>query len=256
MKIRTLIIDDEPIALEKLRTYVEKVGFLELVGQCSSGLEAMEFMSATPVDVIFSDINMPDLSGLELVSSLPAAPLLVFTTAYAQYALDGFRLSAVDYLLKPYSFSDFNRAANKVCELYNARNAGKLPVDGGLTATRSNEDTQGGTMFVKVDYRYVRVDLGRVTYIKGYGEYLKIYLDGVSSPIMTLSSFVSMLSRLPANFIQVHRSYVVNMNAVREIVRARIVIDDETYIPVGDSYRQSLMSYLQVNAIGTSGRKD
>lgn len=162
MKIRTLIIDDEPIALNKLRSYVEKVGFLELVGECSSGLEAMEFLAVTPVDVIFSDISMPDLSGLDLVTSLSTVPLLVFTTAYAQYALDGFRLSAVDYLLKPYSFADFNRAANKVCELYQARNMGKS--EAAVSVARAS-DVFGDTIFVKVDYRYVRIDLNRITYI-------------------------------------------------------------------------------------------
>lgn len=253
MKIRTLIIDDEPIALNKLRSYVEKVGFLELVGECSSGLEAMEFLAVTPVDVIFSDINMPDLSGLDLVTSLSTVPLLVFTTAYAQYALDGFRLSAVDYLLKPYSFADFNRAANKVCELYQARNMGRS--EAAVSVARAS-DVSGDTIFVKVDYRYVRIELSRITYIKSYGEYLKIYLAGETSPVMTLSSIASLLGSLPGNFIQVHRSYVVNMNAVIEIVRARLVIDADTYIPVGDSYKAALQSYLQTHAIGVSGRKD
>ncbi len=119
MKIRTLVIDDEPIALDKLRAYVEKVPFLELSGACRSGLEAINFLSDNEVDVIFTDINMPDMSGMEFIGSLTKVPMVVFITAYADYAVDSYRFSAVDYILKPYSFADFQRAANKVLDRFN-----------------------------------------------------------------------------------------------------------------------------------------
>ena len=182
MKLRTLIIDDEPIALEKLRSYVEKVPFLELAAACHSGIDAMAVLAAEKIDLIFTDIDMPDLNGMELAGSLADAPMIVFTTAYAQYAVDSYRLSAVDYLLKPYSFADFQRAANKAL----------------AQAQRDGADTQreAGSVFVKVDYRYVRVKLDDIRYIKGFGEYLQIFTTSQPEPMMTLSSFASMAQKL------------------------------------------------------------
>lgn len=244
MKIRTLIIDDEPIALEKLRAYVEKVPFLELVGECQSGLEAISLLAQSDVDVVFTDINMPDLSGMDFVKSLPSAPMVVFMTAYAQYAVDSYKLSAVDYILKPYSFADFQRAANKVLETYNARH-------------RDNTErySEADSLFVKVDYRYVRIGLSTIRYIKGYGEYLQVFVEGSPHPLLTLSSFAVIKERLTDNFLQVHRSYIVNMNHVDHISRGRIVMDAEMYIPVGDSYKTLLQEYLQNHSIGSSSRK-
>lgn len=245
MKIRTVIIDDEPIALEKLRSYVGKVPFLELVGECQNGLEAIELMAEKEVDVVFTDINMPDLSGMDFVKSLSAAPMVVFMTAYAQYAVDSYKLSAVDYILKPYSFADFQRAANKVLETYSSRRR------------EQSEPQQSGSdsLFVKVDYRYVRVALSSIRYIKGYGEYLQIFVDGTEMPLLTLSSFAVIKERLTDSFLQVHRSYIVNMNHVDHISRGRIVMDAETYIPVGDSYRNLLQDYLQDHSVGPSSGK-
>lgn len=245
MKLRTLIIDDEPIALEKLRSYVEKVPFLELVGACHSGLEATGILAGTSVDVVFTDINMPDLNGMDFVESLHKAPMIVFITAYAQYAVDSYRLSAVDYLLKPYSFTDFQRAANKVMEQYAARMS--TPVDA--------EPDRKSSLFVKVDYRYVRVELASIRYIKGYGEYLQIYIDGNPTPLLTLSSFGAISERLTDNFLQVHRSYIVNMERVEQINRSRVVMDAETYIPVGDSYKNALQQYLQNHSVGLGSRR-
>ncbi len=244
MKIRTLIIDDEPIALEKLRAYVEKVPFLELVGECQSGLEAISLMTQSDVDVVFTDINMPDLSGMDFVKSLPSAPMVVFMTAYAQYAVDSYKLSAVDYILKPYSFADFQRAANKVLETYNARHR-----------DNTERHSEADSLFVKVDYRYVRIGLSTIRYIKGYGEYLQVFVEGSPHPLLTLSSFAVIKERLTDNFLQVHRSYIVNMNHVDHISRGRIVMDAETYIPVGDSYKTLLQEYLQNHSIGSSSRK-
>lgn len=245
MKLRTLIIDDEPIALEKLRSYVGKVPFLEIVGACKSGLEAIDIISREVVDVVFTDINMPDMSGMDFISSLTNPPLVVFITAYADYAIDSYRLSAIDYLLKPYGFADFQRAANKVLEQYNfrCRQDRTSPSD-------STHPISGDSLFVKVDYKYVRVSLSTIRYIKGYGEYLQIYTTSSNSPLMTLSSFSSVKSKLPDNFLQVHRSFVVNMDAILSISKNRIVMDADTYIPVGDSYKEALQLYLSGHSIG------
>ena len=237
MKLRTLIIDDEPIALEKLRSYVEKVPFLELAAACHSGIDAMAVLAAEKIDLIFTDIDMPDLNGMELAGSLADAPMIVFTTAYAQYAVDSYRLSAVDYLLKPYSFADFQRAANKAL----------------AQAQRDGADTQreAGSVFVKVDYRYVRVKLDDIRYIKGFGEYLQIFTTSQPEPMMTLSSFASMAQKLSDSFLQVHRSYIVNMDHVEQVGRNRLVMTDGEHIPVGDSYKSALSDYLRSRSVGS-----
>ncbi len=247
MKIRTLVIDDEPIALDKLRAYVEKVPFLELSGACRSGLEAINFLSDNEVDVIFTDINMPDMSGMEFIGSLTKVPMVVFITAYADYAVDSYRFSAVDYILKPYSFADFQRAANKVLDRFNLL-AGREAAEPAVTS-------RDGSIFVKVDYNYVRINLTDIRYIKGYGEYLQIFVAGSATPLLTLSSFGSVRERLTDNFIQVHRSYMVNMDCVKRISRGRIIMDDDTYIPVGDSYRAAFQSYLSTKSIGASSKR-
>lgn len=246
MKIKTLIIDDEPIALEKLKSYVVKIPFLELVGECQSAMDAIELLTVTDVDVVFTDINMPDLNGMELASTLSTPPMIVFITAYAQYAADSYKLDAVDYILKPYGFADFQRSANKVLETFKARNHTGKPAE----STANNE-----SIFIKVDYRFVRVSLSDIRYIKGYGEYLQIYLEGSNSPLLTLSSFAGIMERLNSNFLQVHRSYIVNMNHVHHIERSRIVMTEDVFIPVSDSYKGKLSEYLQQHVVGASPRK-
>lgn len=250
MKLRTLIIDDEPIALEKLRSYVNKVPFLELVGACHNGIDAIATMSSRQVDVVFTDINMPDMSGMEFVASLTSQPLVVFITAYADYAVESYKLSAVDYLLKPYGFTDFQRAANKVLEQYKLRSERVVQ-----TPAETSSGSTSDSLFVKVDYRFIRVKLSDIRYIKGYGEYLQIFTIGTSTPLLTLSSFNSIKEKLTSNFIQVHRSYIVNMNVIESISKNRIVMDAETYIPVGDSYKDTFLTYLNTHSIGAPQKK-
>lgn len=247
MKLKTLIIDDEPIALEKLRSYVDKAPFLELAGACKNGIEATQVVSREHIDVVFTDINMPDMSGMDFIASIPNPPLVVFITAYADYAVESYKLSAVDYLLKPYGFADFQRAANKVLEQFKLRSEQTAK-----QAAEANVAPTADSIFVKVDYRYIRVNLSDILYIKGYGEYLQIYTAGGSSPLLTLSSFSSIMEKLPSNFIQVHRSYVVNMNAIDSISKNRIIIGADTYIPVGDSYKDTFYACLANRSVGAS----
>lgn len=237
MKIRTVIIDDEPIALEKLRSYVAKVPFLELVGQFSSAVEATDCIINEPVDAVFTDISMPDLDGMKFIESLSCPPMVVFTTAYSQYAIDSYRLAAVDYLLKPYGFADFQRAANKLLQLYQGR------------APRKADDVTR-SLFVKTDYRYVRVDLSAIRYIKGYGEYLQLFVEGQASPLLTLSSFAAIRDKLTDSFVQIHRSYIVNMDRVERIEKSRVVMDAETWLPVSDSFRSDFLGYLSRHSAG------
>ena len=254
MRLRTIVIDDEPIALDKLRSYVEKTPFLELVGAFSNGMDALEMLNAGgEADVIFTDINMPDINGLEMVGSISHPPLIVFITAHPDYAAESYKHSAVDYLLKPYSFADFQRSAGKVMDRYRLSHS--------VNINNPNEDDHPGTLpsdsiFIKVDYRYVRVSLTDIRYIKGYGEYLQIYTLNSSTPLLTLCSFATIIERLSPSFLQIHRSYIVNMEHVLHIERARIVMDADTYLPVGDSYKPRLQDYLASHSIGGAVKKE
>lgn len=229
MKLRTLIIDDEPIALEKLRNYVTKTPFLELIGECHNGFDAIDFLAQAEADLIITDINMPDLNGLEFVRALPSPPAVIFITAHSHYAVESYRVSALDYLLKPYDYADFHRAVSKALE---------------RSRTTAAQPQQNQSIFIKVEYRYVRVDLADIQYIKGYGEYLQIYVRDSETPLLTLSSFAAIKERLTPDFLQVHRSYIVNMNHVAQIERGRLVIAPETYIPVSDSFKPALLAKI------------
>ncbi len=240
MTLRTLIIDDEPIALEKLRKYVELTPGLEMSAACADGFDAMEFLKNNEVDLVITDINMPDLNGLDFVRSLPLQPLVIFTTAYPQYAIDGYKVSAVDYLLKPYGFADFSRAVGKAAELFSLR--------------KKESPAVSESLFVKVDYRYVRVLLSDIRFIKGYGEYLQIFVVGRANPLVTLSSFAAIKSSLSDRFLQIHRSYIINMDHVELIERNRIVMDADNRIPVGESYKPAFQEYLAAHSIGKSGK--
>ena len=238
MKLKTLIIDDEPIALEKLRSYVDKTPFMELASACSSGFEAIEYLATADIDLVITDINMPDLNGMDFIKSLSDPPMVIFTTAYDHYAVDSYRVSAVDYLLKPYSYVDFSRAAQKALDIRISKNSS------------AQSDSPSDSIFIKVDYRYIRVNLADIRFIRGYGEYLRIFVDKQKNPLVTLSSFAAIKNRLSENFLQVHRSFIVNMDHVQVIERNRIIMDEENYIPVGDSYKDAFQQYLTNHSIG------
>lgn len=249
-KLRTLVIDDEPIALAKLSGYVSKTPFLELAGECSSGIEALEFLSRNSVDLIFTDINMPDLNGLELARTIGPGPMIVFITAYSEYAVDSYSIDAVDYLLKPYGFPDFLRSANRALERSGRRSTAVS--EQAQESDTAAPKTVDSPLFIKVDYKYVKVNPSDIRYIKGYGEYLQIFVSGSDTPLLTLSSFVSIRERLPETFMQIHRSYIVNLQHAVHIEKARVTMDAKTVIPVGDSYKPALNAYLGRNSVGGS----
>lgn len=236
MKLSTIIIDDEPIALEKMKSYVAKTPFLTLAGEFTNAADALDYIASNPVDLVFTDINMPDLSGMDMTSAMSAHPMMVFVTAYSDYAVDSYRIGAVDYLLKPYTFADFTRAATRALD--------RAVGDRSETAGADSRSSSPGPLFIKTDYRHVRVDPDTIDYIKGYGEYLQIYIAGTRQPLVTLSSFARIRDSLPESFMQVHRSYMVNMHRVTHVERGRIIIGDGAEIPVGDSYKPLLADYL------------
>ena len=242
MTIRCLAIDDEPLALQQIVTYINKVPFLELVTQCQSALEARQFLENDTVDAIFCDINMPDLNGMDFVKSLVSPPLIVFTTAYSEYAVDGFRVNAVDYLLKPFGLQDFQRAANRLKD--RLQNADPHVVGD------SQSPTQDDSIFLKTDYRIVKVSIPDIRYIEGMSEYLKVWLEGEQKPIITLLSMKKMEERLPHYFMRIHRSYIVNLNKIQEVNKNRIIIDAQTNLPIGDLYKEAFQRYLDTKFLG------
>ncbi len=236
--IQCLAVDDEPIALEKLRNYITKIPYFDLVAVCEDAMEAMKVMNKQEIDALFIDINMPDLNGLDFVESLSKRPLIVFTTAYAQYAVDSFRVAPVDYLLKPFGFADFQRAANRVLQQFN------LQMSSNATPAVSN------SLYIKIEYKYVRIDQKDIRYIEGMSDYLRIFTTTEAKPLITHSTLRQIKEYLAPNFLQVHRSFIVNMEQLKEIQRMRILMDKETWIPVGDLYKEDFVNYLQSRSIG------
>ena len=246
--IRVIAIDDEPLALQQLTAYIGKVPFLELVAQCESAIEAVDVLNREPVDAIFCDINMPDLNGLDFVKSLSVPPLVVFTTAYSEYAVEGFRVNAVDYLLKPFGLQDFMRAANRIRERKEER--GERSEKRGERREERGERKEEDFIFVKTDYRIVKVTIADIRYVEGMSEYLKLHLDSQPKPVITLLAMKSLEEKLPTNFMRIHRSYIVNLDKIVEVNKNRVILDNDTNLPIGDSYKEQFNRYIEAKFLG------
>ena len=237
MNIRCLAIDDEPLAVKKIAGYIQKVPFLELVAECRSASEAMKIMDTTDIQLLFIDINMPDISGMEFVKSLTSKPYVVFTTAYSEYAVEGFQVDATDYLLKPITFSNFLKAANKV----------KNRIELSSNNQKESVQTTANHLFVKSEYKLIRIELDDIKYIESQHEYIKIHLAN-STAVSTQLSLKSIEEQLPpGRFMRIHRSYIVNLAKISIIERNRIVFDGKTYIPVSDQYKEKFQEYIDGN---------
>jgi two-component system, LytTR family, response regulator LytT len=231
--INCIAIDDEPLALRQIVGYIEKTPFLELKGQFESALQANGILQNNVVDLMYIDINMPDLSGIDFVRTLENPPGIVFITAYSEYAFEGFKVDAIDYLLKPISYVDFLKSANKVKSWFEVHNKNSEEV-------RSSKDF----LFIKSDYKLLRINFDDIKYIEGMSEYIRIHLTN-SKPVMTLLSLKTVLEILPSDrFMRVHRSYIVNLTKISLIERNRIVFDGNTYIPVSEQYRSSFQNFI------------
>lgn len=230
MNLKCAIVDDEPLALNLLESYVKKTPFLELTGKYSSAVQAMKELPNHPVDLLFLDIQMPELNGLEFSKLVNPATRIVFTTAFEQYAIDGYKVNALDYLLKPISYVDFLQAANKAMKWFELLQQPK-------------EEIQ--SIFVKSDYKLVQIELKNILYIEGLKDYIKIYEENNPKPILSLMSMKAMEDLLPASrFMRVHRSYIVQKDKIRVIDRGRIVFG-KAYIPISDSYKQIFQDFLE-----------
>lgn len=238
--IKCLAIDDEPLALRQLVTYLEKVPFFEMAGSCRNAFEAMSILEEKEIDAIFIDINMPDLNGLDFVRSLQHKPIVVFTTAYQKYAIEGYKVDAIDYLLKPFGTADVMHAAEKV----------KRQFDLMHTASISTVD-EDDALFLKTEYKVVRIPVKHIVYVEGMAEYLRIHLSSQPKPVTVLLSMKKMEERLPSsNFMRIHKSYIINLCHITEINRSRIVLDTGNDIPIGDSYKAQLNDYVNRKFLG------
>jgi DNA-binding LytR/AlgR family response regulator len=238
MTIKCAIVDDEPLAVELLASYVKKIPFLELCGKYSNATDALHGIGQTPVDLLFLDIQMPELNGLELSRMVPDGTRIVFTTAFNQYAVDGFRANALDYLLKPISYADFMEACNRALQWFQLMHSSEL------SSTPVKTEDEPRSIFVKSEYKLLQINLEDIRYIEGLKDYVKIYTEQSPHPILSLMNMKAIEQMLPSSrFIRVHRSFIVQKSKIREIERNRIVFGD-VYIPIGDSYKQAFQDFI------------
>lgn len=232
------IIDDEPLAAELLASYAKKTTFLELVGTYNNAIDAMRVIRTTPVDLLFLDIQMPELSGLEFATILSPKTMIVFTTAFDRYAVESYKVNAVDYLLKPISYESFLHAANKALQLAETQN-------------KQTRTKQGDRFFyVKSEYKLIRIMMDDILYIEGLKDYVKIRLSSTQKSVSCLMNMKTLEDYLPRpEFLRVHRSYIVNMKKVEAIDHLRIVFGD-TLIPISDSYKDNVIQYLNRHTLG------
>lgn len=225
--MKAIAVDDEPIALEIIRSHAAKVPFLELKAEFTDAFKALEYLQKEPVDLIFLDIKMPDISGIEFFNSLPKKPLLIFTTAYTEHAVTSFEMDAVDYLLKPFSLARFIKGCNKAFELYNFRN--------------TSETTDH--LYVKTGYEQLKVLYEDILYLEAAGNYVTFVLKDKN--ILSRSTFIEAASLLPSDkFVRVHRSYLVAINKIDKVERHQVTVNN-LKIPVSEAYSQNLAAVLK-----------
>ena len=231
MILNCAIIDDEPLAADLLASYAKKIPELNLIGTFNSAVSAMKILRENPVQLLFLDIQMPELSGLEFASILPKETRIVFTTAFDRYAVEGYKVNAIDYLLKPISYDRFVVAVNKTLEWFTMFNKQQI----------MSEDK---FIYIKSEYKLVQIHLSEIQYVEGLKDYIKFYLTDGKKPVLSLMNMKTLEDYLPKNmFKRVHRSYIVNMGQIDMIDRGRIVIG-ETFIPISDSYKDDMQSFI------------
>ena len=231
MTLNCIIIDDEPLAAELLASYARKTLFLNLIGVFNSAVEGIKVIRENRVDLIFLDIQMPELSGLELAKILPKETKIIFTTAFSQYAVDGYKANAVDYLMKPVSYDDFLAGANRALEWFRS-------------VRQSENASDDRFIFVKSEYKLVKIMFDDILYIEGLKDYVKIYLTDGRDPVMSLMNMKKIEESLPKpEFMRIHRSYIVHMRKIEGIDRFRVVIGN-AILPISDSYKTTIQDYL------------
>lgn len=236
MIISCITLDDEPLALRQISEYVTKTPFLELKASCISAFKALEFLEKEQVDLIFADIQMPDLNGLDFSKSLDNNIKVIFTTAYKDYALEGYKVNALDYLLKPFGYDDFLVAAQKAKTFFEMKEKASTSVE-----------QKDNFLFVKSEYKIIKINLSDIRYIEGLKDYVKIYTQE-SKPILSLLTMKSLEERLPEGFMRVHRSFIVNLNNITTIERGNIIFGD-LRISVSEQYKEKFNEFVKRNFV-------
>ncbi|WEA00869.1 LytR/AlgR family response regulator transcription factor [Mucilaginibacter sp. SJ] len=244
MKIDCIAVDDEPIALKLITSYIEQTPFLNLQGTFGNAIEALKAIHQQPgLQLIFLDIRMADLSGVELARIIEQTgkkkgPRVIFTTAYDQYALDGFKVNALDYLLKPFSFVDFSKAATKAYDYFEILESAQNNITPGTPVEKNY-------IYLKVDYQLVKVNIADILYIEGLKDYVKIFLANQDKPLLTLTSLKNLEEKLPASiFLRIHRSFIVSKEAVKSVTKNSVQIENTT-IPVTEQYKEVFAAFLK-----------
>lgn len=227
--IRAITIDDEPLALKLLDVYIGRIPDVQLVAACPSASAARPFLREA--DVLFLDINMPDMTGMEFVRSLENPPLVVFTTAYAEHAVEGFRVNAVDYLVKPFGFEEFKEAVDRVRNMLELQSRAEVV------------PPEGKVIFFQVGHQKRRVSTANILYVESMGAYLRVHIAG-EDPLVVLGSFKSILDADPERFFRIHKSHVINLERIRQSGRSSVTLNDGTVLPVGESYRKVFRELL------------
>ena len=241
--VKCIAIDDEPLALRQIKSYIERTEQLELVASCRSAREAQSIIEQEHIDLIFVDINMPDMNGLDFVRSLTQNYFIVFTTAHSEFALEGFKLNAIDYLLKPFSYDEFMKATQKVISLVDLVERCRV-AESAAAAQNEAEEADQGYLSVKADYKTQLVKIADIVYLESAGEYVRLHIDG-GQTITTLFRLKNMEASLPANnFLRVHRSYIINLKRISSYTKGRILLDNGEYIPLGENYKERFFNFL------------
>jgi len=245
MTLTCAIVDDEPLALTLLESYVRKTPFLELKGKYSSAVQAMNELPDNEVNLLFLDIQMPELSGIDFSKMVNPNTRIIFTTAFNQYALDGYRVNALDYLLKPINYAEFLEASNKALHWFTLTEKANTELSSPSSSTGEEIDS----IFVKSEYKLIQIKLDEILYIEGFKDYIKIYTENQPKPVLTLLSMKSIEDMLPGGkFLRIHRSFIVQKSKIRTIERNRIVFG-KVYIPVGDSYKKEFQEFLNARSL-------
>ena len=263
--ISCIVIDDEPLALQLMEAYVKKTPFLDLKGSFQNATSAFGFIKETPVDLLFCDIQMPGLSGMELSKMLPEDTRIIFTTAFSQYAIEGFKVHALDYLLKPISYDDFLTAVKHALKVIESSKQPGTPLASGRTQPQRSENGLGQdqvagrpfdnsqsavrSIFVKSEYRLQQIELDNITFIEGLKDYVKIHLEDGSDPVLSLMRMKTLQEQLPKDrFVRVQKSYIVQLSKIEAIERSHIIIGKDR-IPIGETYQETLLNALSGSSI-------
>lgn len=239
--MKCVIIDDEPLAIDIIETYIQKVGGMEIIAKCNNPLDAITILNKSQVDLVFLDIEMPNLTGIDLVKAVENIPQFIFTTAYPQYALDGFNLNATDYLVKPIPFHRFLKAVSKAKAKYELE---KVSSGRATSYKHQSNEVNSNFIFIKSEYDNIKINTEDIKYLQGLKDYIKIYIKDSNKTVLTLSSFKEIQDKLPSNqFLRVHRSFIVNISFIKSVQKTKIIIDD-IRIPIGETYKKKVLKRL------------